>query len=309
MATPVSGAGIENMDKMIDWNTVADCVARATGRAVNIESSRLISGGCINSAAILTGQSHRYFVKFNDFTCLAMFEAEKAGLMELKQADAVRVPEPLGCGVSNDCAFLVMEYLELHPADSDTDARLGKQLARLHRNHAPLFGWNRDNTIGLTPQINSETERWIDFWRNHRLGYQLMLARQNGYGKVLEQKGERLLAGLDRFFSPYNPRPALLHGDLWSGNFAALPDGEPILYDPAVYYGDREADIAMTELFGGFDASFYTAYREDYPLEEGYKARKHLYNLYHVLNHLNLFGSGYRRQVEQLLDVLIGELG
>lgn len=293
---------------MIDWDLVAEGISRVTGSAVQLGRRRAISGGCINSAAIVAADKRNYFVKFNSLTRLAMFEAEIAGLVELKRAETVRVPEPVCCGVSNDCAFLVLEYLELGAGDSQTEEWLGKQLAALHRKSASLFGWHRNNAIGATPQINSETDRWSDFWRNHRLGYQLALARQNGYGSVVERKGERVLADLDRFFSAYIPRPALVHGDLWSGNFAALPDGKPVLYDPAVYYGDRETDIAMTELFGGFGASFYAAYRDDYPLDEGYQTRKHLYNLYHVLNHLNLFGSGYRRQTEHLLDVLIGEL-
>ena len=294
----------------MDWKSVARCISRERGRAVSLDQPKFINGGgCINSAAVVSGSDgRRYFVKFNDPSCGSMFEAELTGLVELKSAEAVRVPEPVCCGVSDNAAFLVLEYLELGARKSGTEKRLGQQLATVHRKTASLYGWDRHNTIGATPQINSKTDDWIEFWRIHRLGYQLSLARQNGHGCDLQRTGERLLSGLNVFFSGYDPQPSLLHGDLWGGNFAALSDGAPVLYDPAVYYGDRETDIAMTELFGGFGSSFYASYRDNYPLDAGYQTRKHLYNLYHVLNHLNLFGGGYLRQVETLLDLLVAEL-
>ena len=175
----------------------------------------------------------------------------------------------------------------------------------MHKSTSKRFGWSRDNTIGATKQINQTKADWIDFWREHRLGFQLDLAKQKGISRSLTIKGEELLKELDRFFTGYVPEASLLHGDLWSGNIGYLENGEAVVFDPAVYYGDREADIAMTELFGGFPAEFYTAYNEAWPLDHGYRQRKSLYNLYHVLNHFNLFGGSYAIQAENMLYRLL----
>jgi fructosamine-3-kinase len=179
----------------------------------------------------------------------------------------------------------------------------------MHRVTQARFGWVQDNTIGSTPQINTPEEDWIVFWREHRLRFQLHLATRHGHGGRLRERGERLLDEFPRLFAEYQPAASLLHGDLWSGNYAYTREGEPVIFDPAVYYGDREADLAMTELFGGFGREFYAAYREAYPLDEGYAVRKTLYNLYHVLNHLNLFGGGYLSQAQGMIDRLLSELG
>jgi protein-ribulosamine 3-kinase len=170
------------------------------------------------------------------------------------------------------------------------------------------FGFAQDNFIGTTPQPNGWKESWINFWREHRLGFQLRLAAQNGYGGQLQRLGEKLKDALPAFFQDYTPQPSLLHGDLWSGNHAFLADGTPTIFDPATYYGDRECDLAMTELFGGYSADFYAAYRAAYPLDAGYATRCELYNLYHILNHANLFGGGYARQAEQMMQKLLRNL-
>ncbi|MDH5552757.1 MAG: fructosamine kinase family protein, partial [Nitrosomonas sp.] len=170
------------------------------------------------------------------------------------------------------------------------------------------FGWTRNNTIGNTEQINTTTTDWLQFWRKNRLGYQLNLAKNNGYSGKLQQLGERLMSDLSVFFNNTSPAASLLHGDLWNGNVSFDANGQPVIYDPAVYYGDREADIAMTELFGMLPVAFYTAYQDDYPLDSGYNTRKILYNLYHVLNHLNLFGGSYRHQAEQMMNQLLVEI-
>jgi fructosamine-3-kinase len=169
------------------------------------------------------------------------------------------------------------------------------------------FGWDRDNTIGSTPQLNEPSVDWVTFWRERRLGYQLELAARNGYRGRLKQRGERLLDGLGALLD-HNPVPSLLHGDLWGGNLGYDEAGEPVIFDPACYFGDREADLAMTELFGGFGRRFWAAYQEAWPLSEGYPVRKHLYNLYHVINHLNLFGGGYLSQAESMIDRLLAEI-
>jgi fructosamine-3-kinase len=201
----------------------------------------------------------------------------------------------------------VLEHLELRPADDKGMRALGRNLARLHRVTARRHGWDRDNTIGSTPQINTPADDWIAFWRERRLSFQLKLAASKGHAARLSASGERLIEKLPAFFEGYTPVPSLLHGDLWSGNAAMDADGKPVIFDPAVYYGDREADLAMTELFGGFPHSFYAAYRTEYPLDAGYETRKQLYNLYHVLNHLNLFGGGYGAQAERMIEQLLAQ--
>ena len=177
------------------------------------------------------------------------------------------------------------------------------------RGTSSRFGFAQDNYIGTTPQPNDWKDNWMDFWREQRLGFQLRLAAQNGYGGKLQALGEKLLDALPAFFTGCMPQPALLHGDLWSGNHAFLADGTPVIFDPAPYYGDRECDLAMTELFGGYPADFYAAYRAAYPLDDGYAVRRDLYNLYHILNHANLFGGGYARQAEGMMQRLLAEAG
>ena len=178
----------------------------------------------------------------------------------------------------------------------------------MHRCRRQCYGWHRSNTIGSTPQNNTLTGDWIDFLRNHRIGYQLDLAFRNGHRTRLEARGNALLENLAHFFAGYYPHASLLHGDLWAGNVGFAADGAPVVFDPAVYYGDRETDIAMTELFGGFAKEFYRGYETIWPLESGFRVRKHLYQLYHLLNHLNLFGEGYLSQCESIMDGLLAQV-
>lgn len=237
-----------------------------------------------------------------------MFAAEADGLVALAAAGAVRVPTPLCHGVADGYAFLALEYLALGSASGAAQEQLGRQLATLHRVTQPQFGWHRDNTIGSTPQLNAPTDHWPEFLRERRLRFQLQLAARQAAGRPAIALGEQLLVQLDGFFAGYRPRPSLLHGDLWSGNAAQTIDGDPAIFDPAVYFGDRETDVAMTELFGGFSTRFYGAYREAWPLDPGYGVRRDLYNLYHVLNHANLFGGGYWSQAERMMERLLAEI-
>jgi len=286
---------------------IATAISEAIGRPFHVEHSRDLGGGCINDARILEGAGQKYFVKLNDSARLAMFEAEAAGLNEIIQTGTLRAPRPVTFGQAGGQAYLVLEYLELGgPNGGHADTALGQGLAALHRTTRPEFGWSRDNTIGSTPQINTQETDWIEFYRKHRLLYQLQKAAANG-GQSLLRQGENLLVVLPAFFTNYRPLPSLLHGDLWGGNHGVLPDGTPVIFDPAVYYGDREADVAMTELFGGFGAGFYAAYNEAWPLDPGYRVRRDLYNLYHVLNHFNLFGGGYAGQAQRLIGILLAE--
>lgn len=233
-----------------------------------------------------------------------MFEAEADGLRELKTAGAIRVPEVISCGVSEGKSYIALERLSLQRSNTMIERRFGEQLADLHRHTAERFGWFRDNTIGPTPQINSRSDDWLSFFREHRLQYQLDLAVVNGYSSELAEPGSRLADRLADLFVGYEPVASLLHGDLWGGNWGCA-DGAPVTFDPAVYYGDRETDIAMTKLFGGFGPAFYEAYEASWPLAPGNEQRLKLYQLYHVLNHLNIFGRSYLAQAKQLITDLL----
>ena len=289
------------------WTGMAEEITRATGKPYTIQTRESVAGGCINTTTVIKDSKGRpFFVKLNDATRLAMFEAEAEGLKEIARSHSVHVPQPICWGTGEGSAWLVLEHLDLGSADARSQEMLGRQLAHMHRVTNAQFGWRLDNTIGSTPQINTPCHDWVEFWQQRRLGYQLELTGGRA-GKNLQHKGEQLLANVGAFFRDYRPEPSLLHGDLWSGNAAAV-DSQPVIFDPAVYYGDREADIAMTELFGGFSKRFYEAYHETWLLDAGYKVRKTLYNLYHVLNHLNLFGGGYASQAEHMIDALLSEV-
>jgi fructosamine-3-kinase len=285
---------------------VCAAIGASTGAPFRAHDVRTVSGGDVSSARVLAEGVRRYFLKLQPAQRYGMFETEAAGLAELAAADTVRVPQPVCHGVAAGQAFLVLEALTL--AGNGDAAALGRQLAQLHRVSAAGFGWQRDNWIGSTPQQNGWLDHWITFWRERRLGYQLRLARDNGHRGALQRDGAVLLERLDGLFAGYRPSPSLLHGDLWGGNHGYLADGTPVLFDPAVYFGDRECDLAMAELFGGFAPAFHAAYREAWPLDPGYRARRMLYNLYHVLNHANMFGGGYAGQALRMVGALLAEL-
>jgi len=289
------------------WQEISAQIATTTHSQFSIEASVLLGGGCINRAYCVSGNNQRYFLKLNTSDSFAMFEAEAAGLMEIFHSQTLLVPEPICYGQNAEFAWLVLEYISLGSGNRDSLTNLGLQLAAMHRTTSKQFGWIRDNTIGKTPQINTPSANWLEFWRTQRLGYQLNLAKVNGFGGKLQILGERLLGDLDKLLTS-SPTPSLLHGDLWGGNYVFDTMNNPVVFDPAVYYGDREADIAMTELFGGFPADFYSAYRHDYPLDSGYNVRRIIYNLYHILNHLNLFGGSYGHQAEQMMAILLAEI-
>ncbi len=289
---------------MTDWNKIAAHIRAISGQACQPGAIQELGGGCINSAFVLRDGKGSWFVKINGAERLAMLQVEAAGLEALAAAKAIRVPTPLGAGLAGDEAFLVLEYLAFGQPGRDGGAEAGRRLAHLHRQTQARFGWDRDNYIGSTPQINGEDSDWTHFWQTRRLGPQLDLALAQGFGGRLQDRGWRLVEECPALID-HAPQPSLLHGDLWSGNMAFDAVGQPVLFDPAVYYGDREADLAMTELFGGFGADFQAAYREAWPLDSGYKVRRDLYNLYHILNHLNLFGAGYLGQALGMIDRLL----
>jgi len=277
----------------------------ALGRAVTPQSVQPASGGCIHACYRVQAGTVGIFVKLNSARYADAFAAEADGLAALREA-GTRAPEPLAHGAAETHAFLALELLDL--GGTTDGAALGRMLAAQHRACGERYGWHRDNYIGATPQPNALNEDWTAFWRERRLKPQLALAEANGHGRAVRAEVERLADSLGAFFRGYTPAASLLHGDLWSGNAGGLADGSPVVFDPAVYRGDREADLAMTELFGGFPRAFYAAYRDAWPLDAGYAVRRDLYNLYHVLNHLNLFGPGYLGQAQTLLRRLLAEI-
>ncbi len=274
---------------------------------------RPLSGGDINQVFLLkTTERGRFFVKINKASRLDMFLAEHAALEEIRESNTLQTPEPILAGVVGNHAFLVMEFIDMGAGTPRSEEALGHGLARMHQITKPVgstapatFGWYRNNTIGSTRQINQQEQSWGIFWREHRIGPQLRWAAERGASSTLLQKGEQLLTEIEPLLETGSPIPSLLHGDLWSGNWSTAKSGEPVIYDPALYYGDREADLAMTELFGGFSSRFYSAYSEIWLLEDGYNWRKNLYNLYHILNHFNLFGGDYGRQAERIVDTIL----
>jgi protein-ribulosamine 3-kinase len=288
---------------------LATAIGETLGVALRPQPTSRVHGGSINESYRWDSEREPVFVKLAPVRSRAMFEAEAAGLEALRLADAVRVPRVLGVDVSAGKAWLALEWIQTGAASRAADSLLGEQLAKQHRSLQSAFGWDRDNTIGSTPQLNAWEKDWVTFLREKRLRYQLDLAKQNGHSGRVQQRGELLLTKLQTFFSSYQPVPSLLHGDLWGGNCTADEQGRPVIFDPAVYYGDREADLAMTRLFGGFGTDFYSAYQAAWALDAGAAIRTDLYNLYHVLNHLNLFGGGYLHQAVSLIDGLLAEAG
>lgn len=281
-------------------------LCESLGKVSELRWVRDLNGGDINRAALIQSGSTNWFVKYHSNAPAGMFEAEALALEKISATGCIKVPEAIAWGADDGTSWLVLEYLEL--TSSGPASLLGEQLAAMHEITGDSFGWSNNNYIGTTPQLNQQTDNWIEFWRDCRLGPQLTMAQSAGFGSRLIDRGERLLASLDDLLGDHNPAASLLHGDLWSGNKAYSPAGQPVIFDPASYYGDREADIAMTELFGGFGSAFYDAYQANSPLPDGYPLRRELYNLYHMLNHLNLFGAAYLSRCESIIDSLLEEV-
>jgi fructosamine-3-kinase len=285
--------------------TLAAALSAATGRHAASGPDRPVGGGSINECWRWPSLEGPLFVKLAPAGRLQMFEAEAEGLDELRRAGGLRLPRVLGHGAVGGRAFLALEWIDFGSASTRSEALLGEGLAAQHRVTAPQFGWHRDNAIGSTPQRNDPGHDWVRFYAERRLRHQLDLAARNGHAGRLTERGALLCERMTALFGSYRPVPSLLHGDLWGGNWAADGSGRPVIFDPAVYFGDREADLAMTRLFGGFGAAFYSAYESAWPLEPGADERRTLYNLYHVLNHLNLFGGSYLSQAQAMIDRLL----
>lgn len=271
------------------WRFVTTKLSECLNKDIDFTKIIPTQGGDISSAYTLTTNHGKYFVKVQTLDLIEIFHSELLSLNTLQPY----CPLPIGVFQYENFSFLVMEYLDL--SFRGDEHSLAELIAGLHSTENSFFGWQESNFIGLTRQENEPRNDWLNFWWDMRLLPQLQLAYQNGFNELKAYESDLLLAN-QQLLSKHHPSPALLHGDLWSGNKAFLKDKRAIIFDPASYYGDRETDIAMSELFGGFGKAFYQRYNEILPLEEGYEKRKPLYNLYHLLNHLNLFGRSYLAQ-------------
>lgn len=274
----------------------------ATDSDLRITGSTPVSGGCIHAAYLLKSETRDYFLKHNRADRLPVFRAEANALEQIAATKTLRVPEVIAVGSFKDHAYLLMEAINFSSSGNSDWSQLGRKLAQLHRTTSDQYGFFEDNWIGANPQSNTWEGDWPTFFRERRLRPQFELAARAG---IRFQQTEELLDKIESLLSGHRPKASLLHGDLWSGNVGFTPDGGPLVFDPASYYGDRETDIAFSEYFGGFSPEFYQAYAAEWPMESGYKTRRPLYNLYHVLNHANLFGSSYVSQAQQMINELV----
>lgn len=282
-------------DPVREWITGA-------GGAAAVTRVSPVGGGCINAAYRYDTDAGPFFVKQSRNAAPAVFEAEAKGLEAMHDTNTIRVPKPLKVGaLPLGGSYIIMEFIELGPGGGQ--AALGRQLAEMHKAGTTEkgFGFDVDNTIGSTRQVNPWTQDWETFFRDSRLGFQLSLIRQQYGDSALFEQGQKLLARLPALFQGLDVRPCLLHGDLWSGNCAADRDGRPVILDPATYYGHNEAEFGMSWC-AGFNASFYDAYFKVMPKQPGFEERVEVYKLYHYLNHYNLFGSGYRSSCTSILE-------
>jgi fructosamine-3-kinase len=262
-----------------------------------------ISGGCINRAYYIRTSKREYFAKVNNQRIDDLFDKEIAGIETIRKTGTIQVPIIYGKYQSSDAQYqiLIMEWIE-GKESRQTEKILGKKLAQLHQTTEAGFGLDENNYIGILPQMNTWYTDWLSFYRQQRLGIQMKIGVERGVisGRRLH-KLEKLIERLDQWI-PAQVTPSLIHGDLWSGNRIVGKHGEPFLIDPAVYFAHHEVELAFTELFGGFSSYFYSAYQDVFPLSSEYRNRKKIYQLYYLLVHLNLFGEGYGRDVDQILD-------
>ncbi len=279
-------------------SAVESAIETSTGSTAQWVQSQSSQGGCINRSEVITLlDGRRFFVKTNDHCPLDMFECESAGLEAMRRTQTVKVPQVICHGTASKTVFLVLKVVETGKKSKGFFEDLGRQLAEMHRVESGSdlkFGFSSNNYIGSTEQKNSWTNDWVEFWRKQRLGFQFQLAKENGFAdSTFERLAAGMLGRMEILIETDEP-PSLIHGDLWSGNYLVDRAGEPVLIDPAVYFGHREAEFGMTTLFGGFGEKFYAAYNESWPLADGAQQRIEIYRLYHLLNHLNLFGVSYR---------------
>jgi protein-ribulosamine 3-kinase len=277
---------------------VQNILQTALQKKITVSGLKMLSGGCINNASRVESSSGVFFIKWNSPDLVPMFESEAKGLEILAKAGAIRVPEIYAFGHNEECSYLILEFIEPQPPGKNFWKNFGIALSMLHRESKPKYGLDFNNYIGSLPQKNDLNDDWQSFFIHNRLEAQLKIGIDKG------SIDTSCLSDFEKLFKKipdilFSDKPALIHGDLWSGNIIIA--GQVCLIDPAVYYGNREAEIAYTKLFGEVDQDFYNAYQESFPIVKGFTERSEIYNLYPLLVHVNLFGGSYLDQVKQIL--------
>ncbi|NNC24196.1 phosphotransferase [Salinisphaera sp. USBA-960] len=292
---------------MRDWPAIRAALEHQTGASLTDAHVQPVGGGDVSDSFCVDAKRRRLFVKREPASNADRLHAEAAGLDELRQAAQIRVPEVLAVGATEASAYLALEYVDLCLPDEDGPARLGDALAEMHDIVSPTYGWRRDNYIGMNPQSNHVTGDWVEFFRENRL--RVMVDALAMEFPTLAARSDRLLTSLRGLVCDHQPEAALVHGDLWAGNVGFDYRGTPVLFDPAVYYGDRETDLALAELFGGFSPLFFEAYWRAWPMPSDYRrVRRPLYQLYHLLNHVRHFGAGFVDRSRVVVDGLLAEI-
>ncbi|WP_267383792.1 fructosamine kinase family protein [Cyanobacterium sp. uoEpiScrs1] len=285
------------------WTQIAQHISQVTQQEFRIKNRRSINGGCTSQCYSLIGDNITYFVKINRAAKAKMFVAEVLNLKHILDTKSIRVPKAICWGIAENISYIVLEWIEFSRVTNQSWKEMGRKLGLMHYHQgADQFGWKHNNMIGSIPQINIWTDNWANFFAEHRIGYQLKLTKRC---EIDFPERTQVVEMVRKLLSDRKPKPSLVHGDLWSGNTAATTEKEPVILDPATYYGDHEVDLAMTELFGGFPHEFYRGYNEIFSLDKGYQKRKIIYNLYHILNHFNLFGNGYGYQAKQIIKMIL----
>jgi len=272
------------------------------GNEIKVISSAPMGGGCINNAVKVKTTVGEIFLKWNDaIKFQSMFETEAKGLMLLKSVNALGIPNVIAVGEAGSYSFIVLEFIEAGKRQKNFWQDFGSSLAALHKISSEFFGLNHDNYIGSLSQSNTQKNSWVEFFISERLEKQIAVAKNSG---AINNSAIQQFNNLFRQLPEIIPeeKPSLLHGDLWNGNFMLGTDGKAWLIDPAVYYGHRKTDLAMTKLFGGFSEEFYETYNETLPLQPGFSERVDIHNLYPLLVHVNLFGGGYLQEVKNILQ-------
>lgn len=290
------------------WDDLEQELTSKTGDTASISHRASISGGDINQAFRVQFGDQNYFCKFNKNMPKDFFLTEFRALEMIRSVNVIQSPKPIAVGISGHFHYLILEYIPLQ--STGNIEYFGRQLAQFHRssiNHNSIngfYGFNNDNYIGTMPQQNKPMENWCDFWIDQRIKPQMKMANKLGYAQQLTKYPSTLYRGIQNILDTHYPASVMVHGDLWSGNKSFNNLGEPVIYDPAMYFGDREVDLALSELFGGFAPGFYRAYKEFWALPAGYVQRRDVYNLYHLLNHLNSFGTAYLDRCRSIIDAL-----